>query len=304
MPQSNQEDKLTLKLCTETKPKTSAEAVKAALNETPENHPTLIPSVSLGTTNDQRREALALLTNKKWENGRTLRVWFDKAGKGVVERVKPYFLEWTNHANISFQFVSDRNIAEIRVGFVQGEGSWSYLGTDNLTIPTNEHTMMFGWLTPNEDETEFKRVVLHEVGHALGAIHEHQNPSGGIPWDRAAVIKYYSGPPNNWSLADIESNLFERYAESQSNFTDLDRKSIMAYPVPNEFTLGDYFIPFNTDLSEQDKTFIRWCYPKPSSPPVELPTMSITRFVLRGVAEKTGILKRKKKFAIAEPWNE
>jgi hypothetical protein len=291
-----------LKLCTETKLKTSPEALKAALRETKENEPNILPGPALGTTRDQLKGALALLTGKKWENGRTLKVWFDKAGKGVVDRCIPYFVEWTNHANITFSFTTERNASDIRVGFVQGEGSWSYLGTDNLTIPKNEHTMMFGWLTPSEDEVEFKRVVKHEVGHALGAIHEHQNPSGGIPWDREAVIKYYSGPPNNWSLKDIESNLFERYAESQTNFTDLDRKSIMAYPVPNEFTVGDFFIPFNTELSEQDKSFIRWCYPYPSTPPVELPTMSITRFALKGVKERTGITKRKKKFAIAEPW--
>lgn len=291
-----------MKVCTEVKPKTSPEAIDAALSETEENAPKLLPGTSLGTTNDQRREALALLTNKKWENGRKMRVWFDSAGQGVVDRVKPYFLEWTEYANISFEFVSDRSVADIRVGFVQGEGSWSYLGTDNLTIPKNEHTMMFGWLTPDEDETEYKRVVLHEVGHALGAIHEHQNPSGGIPWDREVVIRHYSGPPNNWSLADIEHNLFKRYSESQSNFTDLDRLSIMAYPVPNEFTVGDFFIPFNTDLSEQDKTFIKWCYPKPKSPPVQLPTKSLPRFVASSVKERTGITKNGQKWAIAEPW--
>ena len=205
-------------------------------------------------------------------------MWFDSAGYGVVDRVAPYFLEWTKHANIHFEFVSDRNSAEIRVGFVQGDGSWSYLGTDALTIPKDQHTMNYGWLTPDEDEQEYRRVVLHEVGHSLGAIHEHQNPSGGIPWDREAVLRYYQGPPNYWSVADIEHNLFERYAESQTNFTGFDRLSIMAYPIPNELTVGDYYVPFNTNLSEQDKQFMAYCYPGKNTPPAKVEHMSRTKF--------------------------
>lgn len=255
-----------VRACVEVIPKATPEAIGAALAETEENSP-LVGGVIPGTTRDQTRDALALLTGKRWQNGRTLRVWFDGAEGGVVERVKPYFLEWTKHANIGFEFVSDRSIAEVRVGFVEGAGSWSYLGTDNLTIPEDEHTMNLGWLSPEESEEEFRRVALHEVGHALGAIHEHQNPSGGIPWDRDAVIRYYSGPPNNWNLETIENNLFRRYSESQTNFTDFDRLSIMAYPVPNEFTRGDYFVPFNTNLSEQDKRFMGWYYPKAAEPP-------------------------------------
>jgi hypothetical protein len=39
--------------------------------------------------------------------------------------------------------------------------------------------------------------VIHEFGHALGLIHEHQNPSGGIQWNKPVVCRYYEGPPNN-----------------------------------------------------------------------------------------------------------
>ena len=48
--------------------------------------------------------------------------------------------------------------------------------------------MNYGWLTPESAQDEVRRVVLHEFGHALGLIHEHQNPKGGgIEWNRDAV---------------------------------------------------------------------------------------------------------------------
>ena len=49
---------------------------------------------------------------------------------------------------------------------------------------------------------------FHEFGHLLGMIHEHQNPSSNpIQWNKQAVVKALSGPPNNWDLATIQHKL-------------------------------------------------------------------------------------------------
>ena len=121
--------------------------------------------------------------------------------------------------------------------------------------------MNFGWLRNDTADAEWERVVVHEFGHALGCIHEHQNPAGGINWNKPAVYKYYQGPPNNWSKAEVDSNLFQQYAASKTQFTKVDRNSIMMYPIPKEFLLSGDPVGWNLHLSPTDESFIKTTYP-------------------------------------------
>jgi hypothetical protein len=115
----------------------------------------------------------------------------------VQAKVEEFAHQWSDHGDVKFDFGSDPQ-AEIRISF-QHQGSWSYVGTDALSVPSDEPTMNYGWLTPGSPDNEYSRVVLHEFGHALACIHEHQHPEAGIPWDKEAVYNYYTGPPNNWT---------------------------------------------------------------------------------------------------------
>ncbi len=99
------------------------------------------------------------------------------------------------------QVVEDED-ADIRVAFQQGNGSWSYLGTVCRQIRVDQPTMNYGWLTPDSTDDELRRVVLHEFGHALGLIHEHQSPNRPISWSRAAVIAELSGPAEQLGPGD------------------------------------------------------------------------------------------------------
>ncbi len=204
----------------------------------------------------------AALRNKLWEpTGRTLRVRFLDGDAGVQQKVIRFAQEWSQFANIHFDFGDHAN-AEIRISFRQ-LGSWSFIGTDALGVAANEPTMNFGWLTPATPNDEVQRVVLHEFGHALGLIHEHQNPAATIPWNRAAVYDYYAGPPNYWTRAQVEANLFQTYDAESTQHSAFDVQSIMLYPIPPEFAQGGFSVGWNGILSPLDKAYIATWYPFP-----------------------------------------
>lgn len=189
---------------------------------------------------------LAALTAKKWDNGRTLRVRFLDGDPAVQNKLAPFAHQWSDHANIKLVFGDDPD-AEIRNSF-KFSGSWSYLGTDALGTPKDKPTMNFGWLTPTTADDEYSRVVIHEFGHALGYYHEHQNPSTNIPWDKETFPKLYGGPPNNWSKAQVDQNLFRKYSRIISQLSEFDGESIMLYAIPNALTKGDFEVGWNRDL--------------------------------------------------------
>lgn len=203
-----------------------------------------------------------MAVTNQWANGKRLRVHLIGGESLVRDKVVGYAKQWERYANITFDFVDDPG-AEIRVSFVMDNTSWSAVGTDALNrnyFPEDAPTMNYGWLTPDSDEEEFSRVILHEFGHALGCIHEHQSPASNIPWNKEAVYRYYAA--RGWSRARVDQNLFRRYQIPQSNHTELDRDSIMLYPIPKELTDGVFEVGWNRVLSPTDKEFIAEMYPK------------------------------------------
>ena len=207
------------------------------------------------------RDRAALVRDARWTPGDVITASFLDGDPEVQARVADVAGQWTapGLANLTLDFRRDTDTM-IRISF-RHDGSWSMIGTTCRHVTDRqEPTMNYGWLDRSSPDDELERVVLHEFGHALGLIHEHQNPAGGINWDRAAVMRDLSGPPNNWSADTIELNMFQPHSEQETNFTKLDPDSIMMYPIPATWTIDGFSIGLNSGLSEQDRAFIREQY--------------------------------------------
>jgi hypothetical protein len=207
---------------------------------------------------------MAVVDPKKWENGKTLRCQFLDGSKIQRQKVQQNAQKWQQYANIKFSFVTDPN-AEIRISFVADPGSWSAVGKDCLIeqyFPKEQPTINFGWLRDDTDDQEYQRVVVHEFGHALGCIHEHQSPKATLNWNKEAVYAAFSGPPNNWSKGEIDHNILEKYSPSGIDATAFDKKSIMLYQFAASLFTPPKATPLNYRLSPHDEAFIRTMYPK------------------------------------------
>jgi hypothetical protein len=225
---------------------------------------------------DPHRAAFILHMDDMWVNGTVIHYcFFDHAEHDSPERwtgnssdkneVRKAFEKWKELGiGLDFAEVSSLEEAEIRIGFDQNDGSWSYLGTYPIdNIPLSRRTMNFGWplTTPHGKDT-----ALHEIGHSIGAKHEHQNPFSGIQWDRQAVYDYFSGPPNNWSKSTIDRNILDAVAESEVEGSVWDNNSIMHYEFDALMINGPP--PFDSDgihpkngLSAKDKEWAMKFYP-------------------------------------------
>ncbi len=201
---------------------------------------------------------------KYWPNGRVLRVGFIGGNEALRGRVQKYAQEWSNVANIRFLFV-EKGETDLRVGFTPGLGTWSLIGTDAGQMPQHKPTINFGWFNKRMAESEYRATILHEFGHALGLLHEHQHPQGGIPWDKPKLYTFYQ-KTQGWDQPMVDQQVLTHYSRNKTQFSTYDPYSIMHYPIPNSLTVGDFEVGMNMDMSPTDKAFMSKVYPRKNQP--------------------------------------
>lgn len=205
----------------------------------------------------------AALIDAQWQKGEVITISFLDGSAVLQQRVRTVAQRWIDAtgADLTFDFRNaPGNGTDIRISF-QKKGSWSLLGRYcRLKTDQTEPTMNYGWLKDHSSDLEVQEVVLHEFGHALALIHEHNSPEADIPWDKTKIIAELSGPPNNWDLQTIEFNMFAEFDKSEVDATPFDEHSIMLYPIDNDWTTTDYSTKNNTDLSAKDIGLIRSIY--------------------------------------------
>jgi hypothetical protein len=239
-----------------------AEAAKTAIDINPLNAAPVdrLTKVIPGFT--PTAEHLAVLTTKYWQTkGVHLTVGFlDNPAADLRKRILLHMNAWGEFSNVKFR--ATKTDPQVRIARTAGDGYWSYLGTDVLSIAKDEPTMNLDSFTMDTPESEYHRVVRHETGHTMGFPHEHMRAELVAKIDPAKAIAFFERT-QGWTEEEVRQQVLTPLEESSLLGTPhADPNSIMCYQIPGSITKDGQPIIGGTDIDAADKEFAAQVYPK------------------------------------------
>ncbi|SED44484.1 Astacin (Peptidase family M12A) [Rhizobiales bacterium GAS191] len=205
---------------------------------------------------------IAVVTRKYWRtNGVRLTVQFlDNPPNDLRARILSHMNAWSSRLNA--QFTETAGTGQVRLARTPGDGYWSYLGTDILSIPADQPTMNLDSFSMQTPEAEYHRVVRHETGHTLGCPHEHMRRELVAKIDPQKAIDYFQAT-QGWTPDQTRAQVLTPIEESSLWGTaHTDPNSIMCYQIPGTITVDGNPITGGTDIDDTDFAFMEQVYPK------------------------------------------
>jgi len=167
--------------------------------------------------------------------------------------------------NIRFQIDTNTSTPSIdyqfRISFVENDCSTYHLpdalnfydDTNNPSVATRGTINMGGWFDIS--------TALHELGHAIGLVHEHQNLCGfNYTWKDKEIIYTYYNVVNGWDKAAVDNNMLDYVVDFDTIMSIYDPKSIMMYDLPIFLSLNKIEYNNNVRLSPNDVYYINSIY--------------------------------------------
>jgi Astacin (Peptidase family M12A) len=205
---------------------------------------------------------IAALTTKYWHSGGvTLTVGFlDNPPADLRARILQHMNAWAKSAKVSF--TESATDPQVRIARNPGDGYWSYIGIDVLSIAKDQPTMNLESFSMNTPESEYHRVVRHETGHTMGFIHEHMRKALVALIDPEKAYPYFL-ETQGWNKQVVDQQVLTPIEESSLTGTNPpDPDSIMCYQLPGTITFSGEPIIGGTDIDPTDYQFAAKLYPK------------------------------------------
>ncbi len=162
-----------------------------------------------------------------WENGSTINILLLNGTQEQKSKISKYASQWTRYANLNFSFynlgeISQEN-ADVRILLGKKcDSNYSQVGTYSR-IKSESPSMCFTSI--------YKKNVLHEFGHMLGLLHEHNHPDFKAQLSDNIIEKCMR--IYGWSKEDCTSNFSLR--NKNVEVKEYDKNSIMHYLFHDSF---------------------------------------------------------------------